>query len=523
MEEKEEERKKEQNPEKKEKEGGHEKHKEKKGKAVEQKDKVKVVKGARDFLPYQMAIRDKAFSIIKNVFKKHGAVEIDTPVFELKETLMGKYGEDSKLIYDLNDQGGELLSLRYDLTVPFARFMAVHNIPSIKRFHIGKVYRRDSPQMSKGRFREFYQCDFDIAGPNYGKMIPEAEVLKVVVEILTQLPVGGFNIKLNHRKLLDAIVNISGIPEEKFKIVCSSVDKLDKEEWNTVKAELLSKGVSEEQADKLWEYVQLKDKPKELLKKLETLNELMGNEKGKLALEEMGILFDYIEIEGVDKYCTFDLSLARGLDYYTGLIYETVLTDTDKVGSISGGGRFDDLVGMFSGKQIPAVGVSIGIERVFNILEEKLKDDPSLRSVETEILIAAVGKNLTKERFKLVNELWDNGFKAEILYNENPRMDKQMDYAVNNRIPFMVFIGDNELKENKIKIKCMANGNEIMEERNKLVETLKKLKEDPELLKVKMPEKKDNKEKKPKEKNEGKKDKKEDKEENNEKEEKKTE
>ena len=489
MEEKEEERKKEQNPEKKEKEGGHEKHKEKKGKAVEQKDKVKVVKGARDFLPYQMAIRDKAFSIIKNVFKKHGAVEIDTPVFELKETLMGKYGEDSKLIYDLNDQGGELLSLRYDLTVPFARFMAVHNIPSIKRFHIGKVYRRDSPQMSKGRFREFYQCDFDIAGPNYGKMIPEAEVLKVVVEILTQLPVGGFNIKLNHRKLLDAIVNISGIPEEKFKIVCSSVDKLDKEEWNTVRAELLSKGVSEEQADKLWEYVQLKDKPKELLKKLETLNELMGNEKGKLALEEMGILFDYIEIEGVDKYCTFDLSLARGLDYYTGLIYETVLTDTDKVGSISGGGRFDDLVGMFSGKQIPAVGVSIGIERVFNILEEKLKDDPSF----------------------------------EILYNENPRMDKQMDYAVNNRIPFMVFIGDNELKENKIKIKCMANGNEIMEERNKLVETLKKLKEDPELLKVKMPEKKDNKEKKPKEKNEGKKDKKDDKEENKEKEEKKTE
>ena len=500
MESKEEEIKKEEKPKENEKEK-HEKHKEKKGKAVEQKDKVKVVKGARDFLPFQMAIRDKAFSIIKNVFKKHGAVEIDTPVFELKETLMGKYGEDSKLIYDLNDQGGELLSLRYDLTVPFARFMAVHNIPSIKRYHIGKVYRRDSPQMSKGRFREFYQCDFDIAGPNYGKMIPEAEVLKVVVEILTQLPVGGFNIKLNHRKLLDAIVNLSGIPDEKFKVVCSSVDKLDKEEWDTVRAELLTKGLIEEQTDKLWKYVQLKDKPKELLKKLKNISELMENEKGKLALEEMEILFDYIEIEEVDKYCTFDLSLARGLDYYTGLIYETVLTDTDKVGSISGGGRFDNLVGMFAGKQIPAVGVSIGIERIFNILEEKLKDDPSLRSVETEILIAAVGKNLTKERFKLVNELWNNGFKAEILYNENPRMDKQMDYAVNNRIPFMVFIGENELKENKIKIKCLANGNEIMEDRNKLIEVLKKLKEDPELLKVKIPDKKE------KDKKEGKKEK----------------
>jgi histidyl-tRNA synthetase len=265
--------------------------------------------------------------------------------------------------------------------------MAVHNLPSIKRYHIGKVYRRDNPQMAKGRFREFYQCDFDIAGPNYGKMIPEAEVLKVVVEILTQLPVGGFNIKLNHRMLLDAMVNIAGIPDDKFKVVCSSIDKLDKEEWSVVKAELLTKQITEEQANKLFEYVQLKDKPKDLLIKLQNISELTSNEKGKVALDEMSILIDYITIENIDKYCTFDLSLARGLDYYTGLIYETVLTDTDKVGSISGGGRFDNLVGMFSGKQIPAVGVSIGIERIFNILEEKLKDDPSLRPVESEVLI----------------------------------------------------------------------------------------------------------------------------------------
>ena len=475
-----------------------EKHKDKKEKKDKKKDKkeekggpkgdlkakVKVVKGARDFLPFQMAIRDKAFKIITDVFKKHGAVEIDTPVFELKETLMGKYGEDSKLIYDLNDQGGELLSLRYDLTVPFARFMAVNNIPSIKRYHIGKVYRRDNPQMSRGRYREFYQCDFDIAGPNYGRMIPEADVIKVVVEILTQLPVGGFNIKLNHRLLLDAIVNISGIKDELYRAVCSSVDKLDKEEWDTVKKELIEKGITEEQSEKLWTFVQLKDKPKVLLEKLKTNNELISNKKGKEALDDMEILFDYLEIMGTDKYCTFDLSLARGLDYYTGLIYETVLTDTDKVGSISGGGRYDNLVGMFSGKQIPAVGVSIGIERIFNILEEKYKDSSDIRSVATEVFVAVVGKNLTKERLKVLNELWDNGIKAEILYNENPRMDKQMDYVVNNKIPFMVFIGENELKENKIKIKCMANSNEIMIEREKLIEEIKKLKENPELLKV---------------------------------------
>ena len=487
---KEEEKKTEEKKEKKEKKDK-KKDKKNKGENAEKsgpkgdlKAKVKVVKGARDFLPFQMAIRDKAFKIISDVFKKHGAVEIDTPVFELKETLMGKYGEDSKLIYDLNDQGGELLSLRYDLTVPFARFVAVHNIPSIKRYHIGKVYRRDNPQMSRGRYREFYQCDFDIAGPNYGKMIPEADVIKVVVEILTQLPVGGFNIKLNHRLLLDSIVTISGISDDKYRAVCSSVDKLDKEEWETVKKELIEKGITDEQCEKLWSFVQLKDKPKVLLEKLKANTELMSNEKGKTALDEMGILFDYLEITETDKYCTFDLSLARGLDYYTGLIYETVLTDTDKVGSISGGGRYDNLVGMFSGKQIPAVGVSIGIERIFNILEEKYKDSPDIRSVETEVFVAVIGKNLTKERFRVINELWNNGIKAEMLYNENPRMDKQMDYAVNNKIPFMIFIGENELKENKLKIKCMANSSEMIIERSKLVEEINKLKEKPELLKV---------------------------------------
>ena len=457
---------------------------EKEGVKGDLKAKVKVVKGARDFLPYQMAIRDKAFKIITDVFKQHGAVEIDTPVFELKETLMGKYGEDSKLIYDLNDQGGELLSLRYDLTVPFARYMAVHNLPSIKRYHIGKVYRRDNPQMSRGRFREFYQCDFDIAGPSYGKMIPDAEVIKVVAEILTKLNVGGFNIKLNHRLLLDAIINISGISDDKYRTVCSSVDKLDKEEWTDVKKEILEKGITEEQSEKLWTFVQLKDKPKVLLEKLLSNQDLVANSKGKTALDEMGILFEYLAIMDVDKYCTFDLSLARGLDYYTGVIYETVLTDTDKVGSISGGGRYDNLVGMFSSKQIPAVGVSIGIERIFNILEEKYKDNPEIRSVSTEVLVASIGKNMTKERFKVVNELWDNGIKAEILYNENPRMDKQMDHAINNKIPFIIFIGEDEIKEGKLKIKCLANSTELVIERSKLIEQLNELRQKPELLLV---------------------------------------
>ena len=458
----------------------------KKPKKEIKKELVKVVKGARDFLPAQMIIRGKAFDLITSVFKKHGAVEIDTPVFELKETLMGKYGEDSKLIYDLNDQGGELLSLRYDLTVPFARYMATHNLTSLKRYHIGKVYRRDNPQMSKGRFREFFQCDFDIAGGNYGTMIPDAEVIKIVAEILTQLPIGNFNIKINHRLLLDSMVEICGIGNDKYKLVCSSIDKLDKEEWEQVRAELINvKGVTEEQADKLKTFVVLKDKPKILLEKLLTIKEFLENEKGKKALDEMTLLIDYLQILDVEKYCTFDLSLARGLDYYTGLIYETVLTDTDEVGSISGGGRYDNLIGMFSGKQIPAVGVSIGIERIFNILEKHYKNDDTLRSTYTEVLVCAAGKNLTKERFKIVNELWNNGINAEILYNENPRMDKQLDYGLNNKIPFMIFIGENELKENKVKIKCLANSQELTVDRDKMIDEIMKLKIDKNLLIVK--------------------------------------
>ena len=366
---------------------------EKEHKKKEKKELVKVVKGARDFLPDQMVIRAKAFDLITRDFKKHGAVEIDTPVFELKETLMGKYGEESKLIYDLNDQGGELLSLRYDLTVPFARYMASHNLTSLKRYHIGKVYRRDNPQMSKGRFREFFQCDFDIAGGNYGPMIPDAEIIKIVVEILTQLPIGKFNIKINHRLLLDSIVEISGISDDKYKAVCSSIDKLDKEPWDQVKTELIEvKDITEEQAGKLKEFVILKDRPKILLEKLMTIKELADNGKGKKALDEMAILIDYLQILDVEKYCTFDLSLARGLDYYTGLIYETILTETDEVGSISGGGRFDNLIGMFSGKQIPAVGVSIGIERIFNILEKYYKNDDNLRSTYTDVLVCSAGK-----------------------------------------------------------------------------------------------------------------------------------
>lgn len=195
--------------------------------AAPQKFTLKTPKGTRDYNPQQMALRQSVLDKIIKVFQKHGAETIDTPVFELKEVLTGKYGEDSKLIYDLKDQGGEILSLRYDLTVPLARYLAMNKISSIKRYHIAKVYRRDNPSISRGRYREFYQCDFDIAG-TYDPMVPDAECVKIVSEILSELNVGEYVIKLNHRLLLDGMFEACGVPKDKFRTICSTVDKLDK-------------------------------------------------------------------------------------------------------------------------------------------------------------------------------------------------------------------------------------------------------------------------------------------------------
>ena len=257
---------------------------------------------------------------------------------------------------------------------------------SIKRFHIAKVYRRDQPQMNKGRFREFYQCDFDIAG-DYALMIPDAEVLCVVVEILRDLQIGEFQIKVNHRKFLDAMVELAGCEKRKFKSICSSIDKLDKEPWEKVKLELITqKGLTEEMTDKLHKFVVFQGKPWDLLALLKKEGVFEGHESAMKTIEEMELLFTYLEAMGGLENILFDFSLARGLDYYTGLIYEAVLTGSDR-GSIAGGGRYDGLVGMFSGKNIPAIGVSIGIERVFAILEEKAKNE-SVRATKTQILIA---------------------------------------------------------------------------------------------------------------------------------------
>jgi histidyl-tRNA synthetase len=423
------------------------------------KFELKTPKGTKDWEGKDMVIRDKIFSTITEVFKRHGAVTIDTPVFELKEILAGKYGEDSKLIYDLADQGGEICSLRYDLTVPFARWLAMNrDIQNIKRYHIAKVYRRDQPAMTKGRMREFYQCDFDIAG-SYDPMLPDAEIIRITQEVLEGLGwKGRYTVKLNHRKILDGVFEVCGVPADKIRTISSAVDKLDKLPWDEVRKEMTEeKGLAPEVADKIGEYVVLKGS-RDLIEKLKADEHLMANASMKAGIADMELLFDYLEAFDAASIVSFDLSLARGLDYYTGVIYEVVtegsapatkdataaaLTpkprsskkpakagadfDEDRssdpsvgVGSIAAGGRYDNLVGMFSGKtQIPCVGISFGVDRIFSITKARMAADANaaaVRNNEVDVYVMAFGgkgfTGLLKERLTVCRQLWDAGIKV---------------------------------------------------------------------------------------------------------------
>jgi histidyl-tRNA synthetase len=444
--------------------------------------------GTRDLFPIQMRIREKVMNTITSVFKRHGAVTIDTPVFELREVLTEKYGEDGgKLIYNLEDQGGELLSLRYDLTVPFARYVATHGESNIKRYQIAKVYRRDHPQVERGRFREFYQCDFDIAGPS-GPMIADSEVLAVMVELLNSINNFArfdFLIEVSDRRILGLIVSISGVPSEKFKGVCASIDKLDKSPWADVRKELINvRGIRPESADKLWEFVQLNGDPIPTLARLRERfiaeYEAQGggrtaydNEASKV-LNEMELLFEYLTALRILEKIKFNLALARGLDYYTGLIFEGIaVNDQVRVGSIVGGGRYDDLIGMFSGRKVPAVGGSLGIERVFTIIEESLKQ--SVRPVDTEVFICSIANDFTKARLGLASELWAEGIAVEFLYKAKPDAKAQFGQASACGAKLAVIIAPDEEANGTVKLKILAKNEEITIPRDEFLGTVKRL------------------------------------------------
>ncbi|KZT73419.1 histidyl-tRNA synthetase [Daedalea quercina L-15889] len=473
---------------------------------------LKTPKGTRDYGPSEMHCREHIERIVKECFTTFGGGCLDTPVFERKDILAGKYGEDAKLIFDLMDQGGEQLALRYDHTVPLARYLAMNGAvgTQAKLWQVGKVYRRDNPVMSKGRMREFSQADFDIAGV-WDVMIPDAEIISLVCTILSKLDVGEFTIKINHRKILDGIFEVCGVPAEKIRSISSAVDKLDKSPWSEVKHEMTEvKGLDSAIADKIGEYVKHKGGP-ELLEQLKADAALMANASARAGIEEMGTLFGYLRSYRVLDRLSFDMSLARGLDYYTGIIYEAIVeasappgfnsanafaapstpapapekekekekkktkkaqTGQDEedeeidestvgVGSIAAGGRYDGLVGMFTaaaaseGKKthgLPCVGVSIGLDRVFAIVWPRWVSK-GMRSKETMVYVMAAGDGVLNERIELVQELRANGIKTDFLYKKKPKFLAQFDAGERDEIPFAIILGETELKEGIVTVK----------------------------------------------------------------------
>ncbi|XP_030622117.1 histidine--tRNA ligase isoform X7 [Chanos chanos] len=338
--------------------------------------------------------------------------------------------------------------------------------------------------------------DFDIAG-QYDPMIPDAECLKIVHEILSELELGDFRIKVNDRRILDGMFAVCGVPDEKFRTICSTVDKLDKMAWEDVKNEMVKdKGLSEEVADQIGNYVSMQG-GMDLAERLLQDPKLSQSKQACAGLMDMKQLFSYLELFQVTDKVVFDLSLARGLDYYTGIIYEAVLMQTlpaptptsqeqngavgedagVSVGSVAGGGRYDGLVGMFDpkGKKVPCVGVSIGIERIFSIMEQKAEASAEkVRTTETQVLVASAQKNLLEERLRLTAELWNAGIKAEVMYKKNPKLLSQLQHCEETGIPLVAILGEQELKDGVVKLRTVATREEADVSRAELVNEIKK-------------------------------------------------
>ncbi|KAK4044707.1 hypothetical protein C8A01DRAFT_42610 [Parachaetomium inaequale] len=423
------------------------------------KSSLKTPKGTRDWVGGDLLLRDHIFTVLE----RHGGTPLDTPVFELGSILSEKYGEESRLIYNLADQGGEACSLRYDLTVPFARWLSMRSdVQHIRRYQIAKVYRRDQPAVARGRLREFYQCDFDIAGV-YDPMIPDAEILCIIVEVFEALEI-GVGVKINHRNILDGLFEVAGVPADRIRATSSAVDKLDKAPWDEVRQELLGKGLTEEVVDRVGGYVQRRGGMREMFASLGSDAELAAKKTLMEGVADMELLASYLEAMGVVDKVSFDLSLARGLDYYTGLIYEVVVDGTNQptqVGSIAAGGRYDDLVGMYGRRPLPCVGISFGVDRIFTILDarRKKKSSSNLRG-QAEVYIMAFGgkefEGLLLERMRVARQLSGAGIRAEFSAKVKPKPLQQ--FNASEGVPVAVMLGQDELEAGQVRVKCLHVG-----------------------------------------------------------------
>ena len=418
--------------------------------------KPSIPKGTRDFGQLEMARRNYIFDTIKSVFSLYGFQQIETPAMENLSTLMGKYGEEGdKLLFRIQNSGEKAAlapekGLRYDLTVPFARYVVQHreeiSFP-FKRFQIQPVWRADRPQ--KGRYREFYQCDVDVIGSD--SLIGELELIQIVEEVYRRL---GINVCLhiNNRKILAGIAEVIGAPDKIIDITVA-IDKLDKIGIDAVNTELKERGLLEDQISKLQPILNLSGTTLEKLMALKTI--LANSEIGLKGVEEMEIVFDELSIVNCQLSIELDLCLARGLNYYTGAIFEVKALDA-QIGSITGGGRYDNLTGIFGLPNVSGVGISFGADRIYDVLTELNLFPKTLQST-TQILFAAFGDAELTYALKWAKELRQAG-KAVEVYPEPAKMKKQMSYADAKQIPFVAIVGGDEMVQNKVMMKNMTTG-----------------------------------------------------------------
>lgn len=435
--------------------------------------KPSIPKGTRDFSPIEMAKRNYIFDTIKEVFLLYGFQQIETPAMENLSTLMGKYGEEGdKLLFKILNSGDYLKSapdemlaskdyihlitkvsekgLRYDLTVPFARYVVQHRndlqMP-FKRYQIQPVWRADRPQ--RGRYREFYQCDADVVGSD--SLLNEVELVLMINEVFKRF---GINvvIKLNNRKILSGIAEVIGAPD-KIVDITVAIDKIDKIGIDNVNAELADKGLSQEAIDSLRPLLTMSGSNSEKLAVLDDI--LSASEVGRKGIEEIRFVLDYIKPLNLKSDVELDVSLARGLNYYTGTILEVKALDVE-MGSISGGGRYDNLTGVFGMDGLSGVGISFGADRIFDVLNT-LDLYPAGTTAATKVIFINFGEKEAQASLKLMQLMRENGISCE-LYPEPAKMKKQMAYSNAKAIPYVAMVGESELSSGTLAIKDMATG-----------------------------------------------------------------
>jgi histidyl-tRNA synthetase len=434
--------------------------------------------GTRDFGPDVVRKRNYIFSTIRTVFELYGFQPLETPAIENLDTLMGKYGEEGdKLIFKILNNGldnygkekpvregfEKILkgknakeiterALKYDLTIPFARYVAMnyHQLSfPFKRYQIQPVWRADRPQ--KGRYREFYQCDADVVGSK--SLLNEVELALIYHQVFTQLGIKGYELKINHRKILTGLAELCG-GAERMNDIAIAVDKLDKIGLDKVKDELKQKKMNEKQLNVIEKYLSIAGDNTE---KIIALNNLIGStESGRNGVDELKEIFNNPQLSTVNYQ--LDPTLARGLNYYTGIIFEAKAPAGVKIGSIGGGGRYDDLTGLFGVPDIPGVGISFGVDRTYDVMEE-LNLFPSNVHIGTQILFFNLGEKESNAAFNLMQQLRDKNIRCE-LYHENVKFDKQFKYAEKKNIPYAAIVGSKELEEKTCTIKNLLQNSQ---------------------------------------------------------------